>query len=44
MGKNENVVQYLSRFTEVRDEIGKVGENVAPSELVSLTLLSLMKS
>ena len=31
MQKNENIVQYLSRFTHVRDELQGVGESVPPS-------------
>ena len=44
MQKNETIPQYLSRFTQVRDELGGVGENVLSYELVSLTLLFLLKS
>jgi len=44
MGKNKIVVQYLSKFTKVKDELGGVGENVSSSELVSSALLGLPKS
>lgn len=44
MGKNETVVQYLSRFTQVRDKLRGVGENVPSYELVSLAFLGLPKS
>lgn len=41
MQKNETIVEYLSRFTQVRDELGGVGEVVPPYELVRLSLLGL---
>ena len=44
MQQNEILPQYLSRFTQVRDELGGVGENVPSSELVRLALLGLPKS
>jgi len=34
MQKNETIPQYLSRFTQVQDELGGVGENVPSSKLV----------
>ena len=44
MEKGETIPHYLSRFTQVRDELGGVGENVPSFELVSLSLLGLPKS
>lgn len=44
MDKNEIVVQYLSKFTKVRDELGGVGETVPSSKLVILAFLGLPKS
>ena len=44
MNKIEIVVHYLSKFTRVRDELGGVGYIVPPSEIVSLSLLSIPKS
>jgi len=44
MGKNEIVVQYLSRFTQDRDELWEVRENFTWSKLVILAHLGLMKS
>lgn len=35
MQENETIVQYLSRFTRVGDELGGVGETMPPYELVS---------
>jgi hypothetical protein len=36
--KAENVVTYLTRLTQVRDELGAVGEAIVDSELVRTTL------
>lgn len=44
MGKNKIIVQYPSRFTQVRDEIGGVRENVPSYEILIVALLSLPKS
>ena len=44
MQKKETIVEYLSKFTQVRDELGGVGETVPPSKLMRLTLLGLSKS
>jgi hypothetical protein len=44
MQKNDTIPQYLSRFTQVHDELGGVGVNVAEDDLVSLALLGLPKS
>ena len=43
MTKAENVVTYLIRLTQVRDEIGAVGEAIADSELVRTTLNGVTK-
>ena len=34
----ESVVAYLSRFTDVRDELATIGETVAETELVRTAL------
>eukprot|EP00253_Pinus_taeda_P032460 PITA_32460 len=44
MQKNDTISQYLSRFTQVRGELGGVGVNVAEDDVVSLSLLALPKS
>ena len=44
MEENETIRQYLSRFTECRDELGQVGVIVREDDLVSLALLGLPKS
>lgn len=43
MGKNEPIFTYLSKFSQVRDELGGVGEIGPPTDLVSLALLGLHK-
>jgi hypothetical protein len=43
MTKAENVVTYLTRLTQVRDELGVVGEAIADSELVRTTLNGVSK-
>jgi hypothetical protein len=43
MTKAENVVTYLTRLTQVRDELGDVGEAIAESELVRTTLNGVTK-
>jgi hypothetical protein len=43
MTKAENVVTYLTRFTQVRDELGAVGEAIADSDLVRTTLNGVSK-
>ena len=35
--------QYLTRFTQCRDELGSVGVTVDDEDLVSLALLGLLK-
>jgi hypothetical protein len=43
MTKAENVVTYLTRLTQVRDELGVVGEAIVDSELVRKTLNGVSK-
>jgi hypothetical protein len=43
MTKAENVVTYLTRLTQVRDELGVVGEAIVDSELVRTTLNGVTK-
>jgi hypothetical protein len=43
MTKAENVVTYLTRLTQVRDELGVVGEAIADSDLVRTTLNGVSK-
>jgi hypothetical protein len=43
MIKAENVVTYLTRLTQVRDELGVVGEAIADSELVRTALNGVTK-
>jgi hypothetical protein len=43
MTKDENVVTYLTRLTQVRDELGVVEEAMADSELVKTTLNGVTK-
>ena len=44
MDKGETIPNYLTKFTQCRDEIGSVGVTVAQEYLVSLALLGLPKS
>jgi hypothetical protein len=43
MTKAENVVTYLTRLTQVRDELGVVGEAIVDNELVRTTLNGVSK-
>lgn len=43
MHKSDIISQYLTKFMQVRDELGGVGMNVAEDYLVSLALLDLTK-
>jgi hypothetical protein len=43
MTKAEIVVTYLTRLTQVRDELGVVGEAIVDSELVRTTLNGVSK-
>ena len=42
--KNETIPQYLSRFTQVRYELVIVGVIVSKNDVVSLSLLGVLKS
>jgi hypothetical protein len=43
MTKAENVVTYLTRLTQVRDELGAMGEAITDSDLVRTTLNGVSK-
>jgi hypothetical protein len=43
MTKAENVVTYLTRLTQVRDELGDVGEAIADSDIVRTALNGVSK-
>lgn len=43
MQKNDTILQYLTRLTWVRDELGGIGVTIAEYDLVSLDLLGLPK-
>ena len=43
MNKGENMVAYLTRITQVRDELGTVGEVVQGAELVCVALNGMIK-
>jgi hypothetical protein len=43
MTKAENVVTYLTRLTQVSDDLGVVGEAIVDSELVRTTLNGVSK-
>ena len=43
MTKAENVVTYLTRLTQVRDELGAVGEVIPSAELVRTALNGVAK-
>jgi hypothetical protein len=38
------VVHYLTRLTQIRDELGAVGEKIEESELVRVALNGFLKS
>ena len=38
MAKGEGVVPYLTRLTQIRDELGAVGSNTEDEELVRIAL------
>ena len=44
MKGSESVVAYLSRFTDVRDELTAIGDAVADTELVRTALHGFPKS
>ena len=43
MNKGENMVPYLTRITQVRDELGTVGERAVDAELVRTALNGVTK-
>ena len=43
MGKGEEVVPYLMRFTQFRDELGAVGSKTVDEELVRIALNDFSK-
>jgi hypothetical protein len=43
MLKDESVTSFLARFTQIRDEIGAVGEVIVPNSLVRQALHSFTK-
>jgi hypothetical protein len=43
MGKGELVVTYLTKFTQIRDELAAVGETVVETELVRTALNGFTK-
>jgi hypothetical protein len=43
MAKGESVVTYLTKFTQIRDELAVVGEAVDEIELVRTTLNGFTK-
>jgi hypothetical protein len=43
MGMTDTVTSYRSRFTQIRDELGEVGDIVDPSKLVRTTLNGFSK-
>jgi hypothetical protein len=44
MAKGESVVHYLTRLTQIRDQLGAVGEKTEESELLSVALNGFSKS
>jgi hypothetical protein len=44
MTKSETIASYLTRITQVRDELAAIGEEVEKTELVRLTLQGLPKN
>jgi hypothetical protein len=43
MAKGESVVSYLTKFTQIRDELAAVGETVDETELVRIALNGFTK-
>ena len=43
MAKGESVVTYITKFTQIRDELAVVGEAVDETELVRTTLNGFTK-
>jgi len=44
MSKGEPIIMYLSKFTQVWDQLVGVGDTIADKDLVSLALMGLHKS
>lgn len=44
MSKDDSIIMYLSKITQVRNELGGVGVTVPERDLVSFALLALHKS
>ena len=44
MEVSDSIPNYLTKFTQCRDELGSVGITVAKDDMVSLDLLGLPKS
>ena len=44
MAKGEGVVPYLTRLTQIRDELGAVGSKTEHEELVGIALNGFSKS
>jgi hypothetical protein len=44
MAKGEGVFHYLTRITQIKDELGAIGEKIEESELVSVALNGFSKS
>jgi len=44
MEEGDSIPNYLTKFTQCRDELGSVGITVAKDDIVSLSLLGLPKS
>jgi len=44
MEKGDTIPQYLSMFTQCRDELGRIGITIVEDDLVSITLLGPPKS
>ena len=43
MNKGENMTTYLTRITQVRDELGAIGEVIQSAELVRIALNGVAK-
>lgn len=44
MEKNDSILNFLTKFTQICDELGEVGVTIAKDDMVRLDLLSLPKS
>lgn len=43
MAKGKPIASYLTKFTQVRDELARVNETISDNDLVSLALLGFHK-